>query len=159
MRNFIFVILALFISSCTATKIDAEMVNALAPVIVYKTKTDYNNKVPVILNETKDMISSYPAPSDLFYNGKLAIPSVLKKEYLLDRRGINQNTAFTSYTYEEYSSLKSAPTIQELYDSIIDNDPFLEIYNCGKMGDYDDLEKALKKHIRNGFKDCIRLNN
>ena len=73
-----------------------------APVIVYKTRANFYNMVPVTLNQDKDRIVSYPAPSDLYFEGELALPGKLKKGYLLDRRGINVNTVFTSFTYEEY---------------------------------------------------------
>lgn len=86
--------------------------NRLLPrAIIYKTNGDFDNFVPVTLSEDKHTIISYPAPSDITPSQK---PIKLTDGYLLDRRGINTNTAFTRYTYTEYASLKSAPSIDEL---------------------------------------------
>jgi hypothetical protein len=130
------------------------MIGDTAPVIVYKTKKDCTHKVPVTLNETKDQVLSYPAPKDLLAGDELALPIRLKKGFLLDRRGINANTAFTSYTYEAYSGLTSPPSGKELLESIEDTTPFEIIYYCGKRNSYGDLVKELNQKIRAGMKDC-----
>ncbi|MEN8226456.1 MAG: hypothetical protein ABFS05_13960, partial [Bacteroidota bacterium] len=70
--------------------------------IIYKTKADYNALVPVIMNEEKTEIVSFPAPGDLKYKGKPAVPGLLAKGFLLDNRGITANVAFLSITYEDY---------------------------------------------------------
>lgn len=131
--------------------------NAPAPLIIYRTIADYSHNVPVILNDTKDKIVSFPAPSDLFYEGELALPLKLKQGYLLDRRGISVNSAFTSYTYENYSKLESAPPLQLLYESIIDKEPFESIYDCRVLGQSSDPEKELNREIRNGMKNFKSL--
>lgn len=143
--------------SCSISKVSQDQFEALAPVLVYKTKADYSRLVPVTLNETGDKVVSFPAPSDLYTNGILAIPVQLDKGYLLDRRGVQPNTAFTSYTYEAYTKLESAPSIQDLISSIIDPDPFEELYNCGNRSLYKNLEKDLNKLIRKQFKGCKKL--
>ncbi len=99
-------------------------------LIVYKTKNDYNNKVPVMLSDDKSKISSYPDIKDVFYKGNLALPTILKNGYLIDNRGINKNVAFTKYTYKEYSELNNTPNSNELYNSIIDNNPLIELFDC-----------------------------
>ena len=101
------------------------------PVLVYKTKADYNNLVPVILSDDKSEIVSYPHPSDIFVDGKLTLPLVLNNGYLLDQRGIGKNVAFLKLSYEEYSKLDSLPPLKELYNLIIDKDPLSELCNCG----------------------------
>lgn len=101
------------------------------PTIIYKTKKDYNKFVPVILSEDKSKIVSYPHPSDILVNDKFSYPTQLEKGYLLDNRGINNNVAFLSMTYEEYSKLEKAPLLEELFSMIIDKAPLVEIYNCG----------------------------
>ncbi len=101
------------------------------PTIIYKTKKDYNQLVPVILSEDKSTIVSYPHPSDVLINGKFPYPTPLENGYLLDNRGINKNVAFLNMTYEAYSALETAPSLDTLFSRIIDNNPLLEMYYCG----------------------------
>jgi len=130
---------------------------AQAPVIVYKTSMDYLNNVPITLNEEGNKVMSYPAPSDLRIGEGLAIPVQLKNGYFLDMRGVQPNSAFTSYTYEEYVALDAAPSPQELLENVIDPDPFTEMYLCGKHGEFADLRKELNKLIKNDFAGCTDL--
>tara|TARA_B110000211_G_scaffold118655_1_gene137453 strand:- start:400 stop:873 length:474 start_codon:yes stop_codon:yes gene_type:complete len=101
------------------------------PLIIYKTKLDYSQNVPVILSEDKLKIVSYPHPTDVFYKSKLAYPIKLENEYLLDNLGININIAYLSLTLKEYSQYKDVPLLKELYKLIIDQNPLKEFYNCG----------------------------
>jgi hypothetical protein len=130
------------------------MISDQAPVTVYKTVADFYYNVPVVLNESGDRIISYPSPTDLYIEGELALPVRLRKGYLLDRRGLHANSAFTSYTYEEYARMESAPTLQELFDHIIEKDPFKAMYHCGDRGQYKDLVKELNGKIGKGMQDC-----
>jgi hypothetical protein len=157
MKQIIPLFLLAMMLSCNNSKISQETIEALAPVLVYKTKADYSKLVPVTLNATGNKIVSYPAPSDLYTNGILAIPVELDKGYLLDRRGVHPNAAFTSYTYEAYAQLERAPSIQELMNSIVDPNPFEELYDCGNKSQYINLEKDLNKLIRKKFKACKSL--
>lgn len=143
--------------SCNATKMNTESTEALPSLIVYKTTGDYYHLVPITLNEARDKVTSYPAPSDLFTNGELALPVKLENAYLLDQRGVNANTAFTSFTYEEYSLMESAPSVDDLMNSIEDSAPFVEIYNCGKINEFKDPVKDLNKLIKKGFKGSTSL--
>ena len=63
-------------------------------VYVYKTKADYSHQVPVIMDEARTRILSYPAPGDLKMGNGLRLPTVLNKGYLLDNKGIGPNVAF-----------------------------------------------------------------
>lgn len=157
MKRLIYFIIIPIIASCNGSKISSGMVDEQAPVIVYKTVAKYFYNVPVTLNEAKDKVISYPAPSDLYYKGELATPIKLKKGYLLDRRGINATTVFTSYTYEEYSKLEAAPTVHELFSSIIEMSPFESLYECGKASNYENLEKELNIKISKVLMDCTPL--
>ena len=116
-------------------------------VIIYKTKGDYFDKVPVILNDGKNAIIAYPGPKDVFYNGILALPTKLKDGYLLDNRGINKNVVFINFTYEEYSKLKEAPLISDMLKMIIDKNPITEMYNCGSRYQYKEIVNDLNKII------------
>jgi hypothetical protein len=100
--------------------------------VIYQTKANYNNLVPVILNDEKTQIVSFPAPGDLKYKGKLATPTILEGGYLLDNRGIDKNVAFLSITYEQYMNLAKAPSVDRLMHKIMDKDPLISMYNCGK---------------------------
>lgn len=92
--------------------------------VIYKTKMDYSQLVPVNLDATKSRIVSYPHPTDVSRN---STPLKLINGWLLDRRGITQNSAFTSFTYDEYSKFTNAPKIRILQEKIIDDDPFIAI--------------------------------
>lgn len=122
-------------------------VAALPHVVIYKTTKNYSQNVPVILLKDKMQIVSYPHPSDLYYNGKFALPEVLHNGYLLDNRGINKNVAFLKYTYKEYSKFTDAPTLDELFKNIIDKEPLIELWDCGKQANFTDLQKQLNEMI------------
>ncbi len=148
------IIIILLLFSCRSSKIVVPSSYAQAPVIVYKTSADYFDKVPITLNEEGDQVMSYPAPSDLRYGEGFSLPVQLKKGYLLDLRGVQPNSAFTSYTYEEYFALEIAPSPGELLDKVIDPDPFTEMYFCGKHGEFKDLAKDLNGLIKDDFAGC-----
>ena len=119
-------------------------------LIIYKTKADYSDKVPVILSKDKKTLVSYPHPSDLKINGKLATPTQLDLGYWLDNRGINAQVAFTSYTYEHYADLPKSPNPSELLKSVIDADPITEMYNCGPRSDFktvDDINLFIRSKL------------
>jgi hypothetical protein len=82
-------------------------------------------------------------PSDLYVDGKLALPSKLKKDYLLDNKGIGRNVAFLNLTYQEYAALKTVPSLKELYVLIQDKEPLLELCDCGNRTKLTDPEKQL----------------
>jgi len=117
------------------------------PVIVYKTKSDYNKNVPIILSDDKSEIVSYPHPSDLKVGNALALPTILKNGYLIDNRGIGKNVAFIKLTYEEYAILENPPSIKDLYNMIIDKDPLIEMCNCGNKKAIKNLENQLNSII------------
>lgn len=106
------------------------------PTFIYKTKNDYSEFVPITLSDDKTKIASFPHPRDVHYKGKLAYPTQLEDGYLLDNRGISANVAFLDITYDEYSKLKKAPSIGSLFDMILDNDPLVELYDCGNRYQY-----------------------
>lgn len=117
--------------------------------IVYKTKEDYYNNVPVILSAEKSEIVSYPGIKDIYFKGELAYPTKLNDGYLLDNRGIDINVGFLKYTYEQYSTLEKTPTSEELLSNILDTDPITEMYNCGSKFDFKDILSELNDAIDN----------
>lgn len=120
-------------------------------VYVYKTKADYSHQVPVIMNEERTRIVSYPAPIDLKSGNGLRLPTPLNQGYLLDNKGINPHVAFLSYTYEAYSKLPEAPSIDVLLENIVEKYPLLEIYACGRWADYKDIVTELNEKIAKGL--------
>ncbi len=117
------------------------------PVTIYKTTKDYSQNVPVIMNADRTEIVSYPDPKDIRKSSK---PTQLNNGYLLDNRGIGENVAFLSYTYDEYSKLASAPSREQLMNSIIDKHPLTTIVDCGHASDYSgNLVDALNEYISN----------
>ncbi len=90
--------------------------SAMPKAVIYKTNGDYRLNVPVTLNAERTTIVSYPDPSDISTN---LAPICLADGWLLDRRGVNSNTAFTTFSYSEYSKLKSVPSPEQLMNSII----------------------------------------
>lgn len=158
-KNLIILVLIIVgMAACTSSKNanSIELVFDSQPTYVYKTKTDYSKNVPVLLSDDKTRIISYPAPTDVYYNGKLAYPTELPKGYLLDNRGIGVNVAFLKMTYEEYSQLKAAPSLKVLFDQIIDNDPLVELCNCGNRNQFNDIE-VLNTLAKNNLSKCKKL--
>lgn len=117
-------------------------------VRIYKMRKDYSQHVPVLMDETHTRIVSYPAPSDLRIGNRLALPTPLDNGYWLDNRGINANVAFLSYTYEEYSQMAQAPSLQELTEHIIDKRPLTALRQCGPRSQFTDLVPQLNELIR-----------
>jgi hypothetical protein len=124
--------------------------------LVYKTKADYTQHVPVTLSDDKTKIIAYPAPKDLYTNGKLAYPTRLSNGYFLDNRGINLNTAFLKMTYTQYSQLKEVPPLKELYQQIIDKDPLTELCNCGNRLQFKTTE-GIDSLVKQQLKPCKRI--
>jgi hypothetical protein len=128
------------------------------PCIIYRTRLDYSRNVPVILSEDRTKIVSYPDIKDIYYNGRLSVPTVLANGFLLDNRGISKQVAFLQYTYEEYSKLPSTPRVADLMSRILDKDPLLEMYQCGQRSQYTDIEKELNDLITSGkLSTCKKL--
>ncbi len=125
---------------------------ASPPVIIYKTRKDYSHNVPVIMDASRRRIVSYPAPSDLRRGKELALPTLLEGGFWLDNRGINEHVAFLTYTYEEYSRLPKAPSMDELMAHLLDKQPLVDFRVCGRRADYDDIVSELNALIRrNGW--------
>ncbi len=120
---------------------------ATPPLLVYKTKADYFQYVPVTLSEDKTQIVSFPDIKDIYYRGKLAYPTKLNKGYLIDNRGINKNAAFLSITYEDYSKLEKTPSAEKLMGMLLDNDPLVELYDCGMRMKYKNPAEEINKFI------------
>lgn len=161
MKVSIYILIVLLVQSCSSKNngdkktVDAENTitmdyTAGPPITIYKTKRDYSQFVAVSLSDDKSRIISYPHPSDVFYKGKLAYPTNLDKGYLLDNLGINKNVAYLSLTIEQYSKYKEVPSLEALYDIIIDKKPLTEYYFCGNRLTLKDEIADLNKLINSG---------
>ncbi|MCM1110718.1 MAG: hypothetical protein NC336_05885 [Clostridium sp.] len=91
---------------------------------VYRTNGDYNNFVPVTLDQSLTKLISFPAPTDIT---AASAPVALGDGYLLDRRGVGPTSAFTRWTYAEYAALPQAPTISEIMENLIPSARVTEI--------------------------------
>ena len=134
-----------FVFSCKVPKpmnqpVLKEMDFSNPPTVIYKTKKDYSQLVPVTLSEDKTKIVSYPGPQDIYFRGQLATPTLLDKGYWLDNRGLNMHSAFLDIPYDAYSKWQKMPSLVELYGHIIDKDPFTEFYSCGNRYQYQEDE-------------------
>lgn len=131
---------------------------ALPPCIIYKTKADYRNQVPVSLSADRTMITSYPDVADLKAQGKAAYPQALSDGFWLDNRGIGPDVAFLSLTYDDYASRNKTPDAKELFKLLLDKDPLVEMYQCGNRYQYRDIVSELNERIDSGdFSDCKKL--
>jgi len=140
---------------CTAKKSEnqssPDVVSIPGPkIIIYKTTKDYIKFVPVTLSEDGKSVVSYPDIKDVFYNGELAYPTQLHKGFLLDNRGINANTAFLRFTYEEYAKLPKTPDPNELMRFILDKDPIIVMYSYSKRPSRESLQQELNSQIDAG---------
>lgn len=158
MRNiYLFLVVCILLFSCKSkqTVEKAQQYSATKTIVIYKTIKDYSNYVPVTMNATKTDIISYPAPSDILYDGKVTTPTLLKNGYWLDNRGITENVVFLKYTYDEYSKMKEAPTLTDMRNNILEKYPLSELVYCGTGKT---TIKALNKLIDNGFEGCKKVN-
>ena len=130
---------------------------SLPRCLVYKTRRDYKDKVPVLLNTAKTAIISYPASSDITSGENFSYPTSLEQAYLLDNRGITCNVAFLKYSYEEYSQLETVPRPDELFKHILDKDPLTELWDCGARTPENCNTDRLNKLIRDHFPGCKAL--
>lgn len=133
--------------TCAAQKPVSQRARLKQPTLIYKTKGNYDNRVPILLSDDKTEIVAYLAPTDLYYAGKLALPTKLKRGYRLDNRGIGPNVAFLKLTYSQYQKLAKAPSLPELYALIVDKDPLLELYDCGDRANFKHIERELNQAI------------
>jgi len=155
LRNIIVLLILTFAFTAHAQRMGGSDNQPKGPqVVVYKTKKNYNNYVPVVLSDDKKSIVIYPAPQDVFFNGKLAYPTKLAKGYLLDNRGLNIHSAFLDITYKKYSKMKEIDPAM-LMKHIKSSNPFLFIYQCGYRKSYKDIVAELNTKINaGGLKDC-----
>lgn len=82
---------------------------------IFRMNGDYADNVAVTLN-TDGTLAYYPDPSDISPNSR---PTKLDNEWYLNRQGVGYGSVFTTYTFDEYSRLKQAPSQEQIMQSII----------------------------------------
>lgn len=161
MKKFISItIVIILLSSCCPMKKNAYQPNySPGPkTIIYKTKKDYSQNVPVILNDEKTAIVSYFGTGDLTYKGEIAYPVELIDGYLLDNIGIRENVAYTSLKIDEYKKSNKMFTKDELFALIIDKDPIEKMYSCGNRSKFsNEIEEINKLITDKQLKNCKKL--
>lgn len=91
-------------------------VKALPQAVVYKMSGNASAlNVPVTVSPSTGEIVNFPGPGDI----KDQEPLNLGNGWLLDRRGISENSRFTRWTYAQYQALKQPPTLSEIKAAII----------------------------------------
>ena len=123
---------------------------AAPSTLVYKTKKDYHNNVPVILSDDGKKIISYPDPKTIKSGGASFLPTKLKKGYLLDNRGIGLHVAYLKMTYDEYAALPKALPMDSMMKMIIDKNPLKELCNCGSRYAFKNVTQDLNSIIQTG---------
>lgn len=124
--------------------------------IVYRTSVPCPDLVPVQLSADGTSLISYPAPGDI--SEAHSTPLQLDGGWWLDRRGIGPGTAFTTYTYAEYSAMAQAPSQSEILAHIDRKAYITDMYALPLTAS----EAAAKpdicnKYIADGFTDCEKL--
>jgi hypothetical protein len=103
-----------------------------AGTLIYQTKADYRQLVPVLLSADGQQIVAYPAPSDVRGPGNsYPQPQPLSQGYLLDQRGIGPNVGFLKLTYAEYARLTNPPPLAAMQTMLVDRDPLVALCDCG----------------------------
>ena len=126
-------------------------------VVIYKTKADYSNLVPVAMDDSKTQIVSFPDPVDVKPHKR---PTQLQDGYLLDNFGIGKNVAYMDYTYEEYAALEKVPELETLLQHIVERNPLTEYY--GSNADYPRGSEGrnpetLNQAIANGMQGFVKM--
>ncbi|MEI8278473.1 MAG: hypothetical protein WCG87_01850 [Bacteroidota bacterium] len=128
-RTFIVIISLITFNNIVCAQMPASLTGPRA--LVYKTRHNYSQLVPVQLSADKKKIVSYPDPTDIKTDQGFTTPTSLHNAYWLDNRGIGKNTAFLKISYKNYALLKTPPSLQKMQAWILDKNPMSELYDCG----------------------------
>ncbi len=104
------------VEMATIRPANSQVVNALPKAVVYRMSGNATAaNVPVNVNPQTGDIVSFPGPRDVVGQE----PIDLGNGWLLDQRGISENSRFTKWTYAEYAAMKTPPTLAEIKAAII----------------------------------------
>jgi hypothetical protein len=166
-RLFIFfIVISLFYSCKTRKEIPpAAVVNHAdiihfrpdSPMVIYKTRSDYSQFVPVRMNAGRTEIIEVPHPSDFIYRGRLAFPVALNQGYWIDNQGITPDVAYLRFTIENYSKLDEPLSVEIMSRYILDAYPLLEMYQCGYRNEYRDIFREVNVLVARGLTNCMKI--
>ncbi len=111
--------------------------------IIYRTRGNYNQLVPIRMANEKTVIATIPIIEEIKAMKEEIEPIVLNNGFLLDRANININSAFINMTYEDYADLKQVPELSEFFKLIIDDEPFVDFYECEQRFTTDEINKMI----------------
>lgn len=156
----LFSVILLLVACCSNKKQpvkNVDLVFATPDVVVYKTTNDYTNNIAVIMDAERTRIVRYSAPVDLRRGNEYVRPIQLENGYLLDCYGITKNVVYLDYTFEQYANFQQPPSLEEMMMHIIDKNPLVELWNCGKSSQYKTLED-INAIVQSNFCNCVKLN-
>lgn len=138
----------LFISSCEWIYRPGPC-DATGPVVVYKTKNNYDNNLTIRLSKNGKEVTAYPGKSDAISQK----PVILANGYRLKRM---VGDTYLSLTIDEYANSDKEFTEKDFLALVIDNNPYLETYECCKCteGDTAIINKLIRE---NRLRDCENL--
>ena len=126
-------------------------------LLIYKTRADYSQFVPVRMNAQRTEIIEVPHPSDFIHRGRLAFPVALNQGYWIDNQGITPDVAYLRFTIENYSKLDEPLSVEIMSRYILDAYPFLEMYQCGYRNEYKDIFREVNVLVARGLTNCIKI--
>ncbi|MDF1570258.1 MAG: hypothetical protein P1P82_01415 [Bacteroidales bacterium] len=97
----------------------------IGPIIIYKTKDDYQNFISVQLSKDGSKITAIPDPETI----REQVPIPLENGYLYKRM---IGDVYLSITIDEYADPNFDMNPNELLKHILDKEPYLEKYQCCK---------------------------
>jgi len=112
-----------FLFGCDWIPINPGPCDASGPVIVYKTRNDYHDKVSVQLSKDKKSITCYPGKDDAARQK----PIELVNGYLLKRMC---GDTFLSISIDDYVNSTEMFSCADLLGLVLDSDPYSEKYEC-----------------------------
>jgi len=120
------------------------------PMIIYKTKKDYSDKVSIVLSPDKKEIIAYPGPTDVVHQK----PVQLANGYYMQRMPGN---AFLSLTIDEYMNAENPFAPEQLFGYVIDKKPYREKYECCHVLHNRDTA-TVNQFIRDGrLRQCVKI--
>ncbi len=144
LRTAVFVFLA-FVTSLSASV--AQPMVAHKHMIIYKTRAELYDHVPVLLAPDKKSVVSFPDPMDIRAASTRLLPIQLHDGYLLSAAGVNEHTAFLKLTYRQYADLQSAPSPQQLHEMVEEKNPFQALCDCGVAKNPEQIPQELNELI------------
>ena len=112
----------------------------------FRMNGNYADNVAITVNSNGE-VTYFPAPSDITAASR---PTDLGNGWWLNNQGISQNSVFTTFTFEEYSKLASAPSIEQLKAAVIPGSEVTAMIELPcKVGQADSQISIIKEFLEN----------